>query len=290
MTTSVSEKAFTQRATRLPIEYNYTNADIHYSNNASAIGQISPQDGYEFDYPVNWRGDPSLNKVIGLRRISYKPCSISLTYDITFKYTIDEEKEASLHGITGVFTSQNTFEESITRVKSDIIDACLSSNIDPRIVMIVNYDKIRGNVDISFVTEKTAQHESVNVSFKFEHMSDEQISEWLRLFNQPVTNETITEFKNNYCDRYALNMNFDNVWNRDDFYCHASFSDSPRKVIGLNNDFWMQPSVLYAAVDNSNDFTIYFTTDTVHRILPRNGILLVQISYIFNYLTSTALM
>ena len=33
-------------------------------------------------------------------------------------------------------------------------------------------------------------------------------------------------------------------------------------------------------------FNIYFTTDTVHRILPRNGVMLIQLSYIFNYQTS----
>ena len=81
-------------------------------------------------------------------------------------------------------------------------------------------------------------------------------------------------------------LTFENVWNRDSFYCHASFSDSPKQIIGINKDFWPTPSVFYAPSDNSNDFNVYFTTDTVHRILPRNGVMLIQLSYIFNYTNS----
>ena len=107
-------------------------------------------------------------------------------------------------------------------------------------------------------------------------------SEFLRLFNQPVTKENVDSL---YNDSF-YELEYENVWNRDSFYCHASFSDSPRKIIGINKDFWPTPSVFYEYSDNSNDFNIYFTTDTVHRILPRHGVLLIQISYIYNYQTS----
>ena len=106
--------------------------------------------------------------------------------------------------------------------------------------------------------------------------------EFLKLFNQQITKSSIDALYN--FNKFELE--YDNVWNRDTFYCHASFSDSPRKIIGINKDFWPTPSVFYEYSDNSNDFNIYFTTDTVHRILPRHGVLLIQISYIFNYQTS----
>ena len=59
----LKEKQFTIRASRRPVEYNYTNEDIHKQNS---------YDGYRFEYPVNWAADQSKNKVIGIRRISYK--------------------------------------------------------------------------------------------------------------------------------------------------------------------------------------------------------------------------
>ena len=80
-----------------------------------------------------------------------------------------------------------------------------------------------------------------------------------------------------YHNDYHTELTFTNVWNRDSFYCHASFSDSPKQIIGINKDFWQTPSVFYEHSDNSNDFNIYFTTDTKHRIIPRNGVLLLQV-------------
>ena len=104
----------------------------------------------------------------------------------------------------------------------------------------------------------------------------------MKLFNQEITKENVDNLHNGT----GLELTFYNVWNRDSFYCHASFSDSPKQIIGINRDFWYTPSVFYEHSDNSNDFNVYFTTDTVHRILPRNGVMLLQLSYIFNYATS----
>ena len=107
----------------------------------------------------------------------------------------------------------------------------------------------------------------------------------MKLFNQHITKDNIDML---YTYQYGKHqeLTFENVWNRDSFYCHASFSDSPKQIIGINKDFWPTPSVFYAPSDNSNDFNVYFTTDTVHRILPRNGVMLIQLSYIFNYTNS----
>ena len=75
---TLREQQLTKRATRRPYEYNYTNADIHQTN-------VQPSNGYQFEYPVNWTGDPSTNKVIGLRRISYKPTSVNLAFTFHVK-------------------------------------------------------------------------------------------------------------------------------------------------------------------------------------------------------------
>ena len=72
----LKEKQLTQRATKRPVEYNYTNADIHHQD-------TTPADGYQFEYPVNWTADQSTNKVIGIRRINYKPTSIDIVFSIT---------------------------------------------------------------------------------------------------------------------------------------------------------------------------------------------------------------
>ena len=280
----LKEKQLTDRASRRPIEYNYTNADIHHVD-------TEPHRGYQFEYPVNWTGDQSTQKVIGIRRISYKPTSIDLA--VTFRVECDEgEKVVNL---VLVFTDQNTFEECINRIVVEINEQLESQETNTR--CICKYDKDLGTFRLRFDSGESRHVFSIEFIFgadaeydgsEARYRDPEYIhykAEFLKLFNQQVNKNNIDNLWN--LQREDLEyLTFENVWNRDSFYCHASFSDSPKQIIGINHDFWMQPSVFYDYSDNSNDFNIYFTTDTVHRILPRNGILLIQISYIFNYVNS----
>ena len=195
-----------------------------------------------------------------------------------------------------VFTDQNTFEECINKLVVELNELLIANNSQIR--AISSYKKELGTIELRF--DNDTNYVSFNVDFPFGYDSvydgtqdmynDEQYIhykvEFLKLFNQAVTK---TNVDNLWALRNASNivtLTFDNVWNRDSFYCHASFSDSPKQIIGINHDFWSTPSVFYDYSDNSNDFNVYFTTDTVHRILPRNGVMLIQISYIFNYQNS----
>ena len=285
------ETQLTQRATRRPCEYNYTNADIHSVN-------VQPGEGYQFEYPVNWAGDPSTNKVIGLRRISYKPTSVNIALEIKVTYTYDlegtETEDTATIPVVGIYTAENSFEECWTDMAKQITDQIKTQSLQTKFHFIQSYNKDTGKFKMSF--EKSDERFEFEIDFKYgnDYLYDgtdaaygdvNQIfykCEFLRLFNQPVTKENVDSL---YNDSF-YELEYENVWNRDSFYCHASFSDSPRKIIGINKDFWPTPSVFYEYSDNSNDFNIYFTTDTVHRILPRHGVLLIQISYIYNYQTS----
>ena len=310
---TLREQQLTRRATRRPYEYNYTNADIHQTN-------VQPSDGYQFEYPVNWTGDPSTNKVIGLRRISYKPTSVNLAFEFKVKLTdaipavVDPDSGTETSAavpatyltvpISAVYTSENTFEEAlaemVTTINKAIVDGSVSNirlNVgyykdDGRFVMSFENtgydvsDPTTGNPYYSFELEFTSGLDSMYNPSNADDWRDPEITyykrEFLKLFNQQITKSSIDALYN----FNKIELLYDNVWNRDTFYCHASFSDSPRKIIGINKDFWPTPSVFYEYSDNSNDFNIYFTTDTVKRILPRHGVLLIQISYIFNYETS----
>lgn len=293
----LKESQLTQRATRRPCEYNYTNADIHTTD-------VSPSDGYQFEYPVNWTGDQSTHKVIGLRRINYKAPSINLVFAFDIIYGDDNSEtpaytDGKLHEIIPIsycFTSDNTFEECWMEIMKQINDKLKTDSLTSTITVVQMYNKDTGDVKLTFENSD----EFLDFKLKFEYGSDvnyDMLStdrvaefenhsyykkEFLKLFNQIPTSDAVYDLHRTTFDR----LNYQNVWNRDTFYCHASFSDSPRKIIGINKDFWESPSVFYEYSDNSNDFNVYFTTDTVHRILPRNGTLLIQISYIFNYQTS----
>ena len=277
----LKEKQLTTRASRRPVEYNYTNADIHHID-------TTPQNGYQFQYPLRWTGDQSTQKVIGIRRISYKPTSI----DLAVRFTVSGMNL----DIILVFTDQNTFEECINKLVVELNELLIANNSSIR--AISSYKKDLGTIELRF--DNGANYEAFHVDFPFgndsvyngtqELYDDERYIhykvEFLKLFNQAVTKTNVDSLWALRNAANILSLNFNNVWNRDSFYCHASFSDSPKHIIGINHDFWMQPSVFYDYSDNSNDFNVYFSTDTVHRILPRNGVMLIQLSYIFNYQNS----
>ena len=282
----LKERQLTAKASRRPIEYNYTNADIHHVN-------TEPHRGYQFEYPVNWTGDQSTQKVIGIRRISYKPTSIDLA--VTFRVNNGEAGEVVLTLVL-VFTDQTTFEECINRIVVELNEQLVAAGTETR--CIVQYNKDLGTFKLRF--DNGAYYRSFRIEFNYgldsvydgteAHYNDPEHvhykAEFLKLFNQPITKENVDILWGYREADEMRTLTYNNVWNRDSFYCHASFSDSPKQIIGINHDFWMQPSVFYDYSDNSNDFNVYFTTDTVHRILPRNGVMLIQISYIFNYQTS----
>lgn len=277
----LKEKQLTLRASRRPIEYNYTNADIHHSN-------TTPDQGYQFPYPVKWTSDPSTQKVIGIRRISYKPASLNVIFRLTV-----EDVEAY---VNGMYTEQNTFEECITDITNQINDELAKNDV---YMCLTKYDKDLATFSMEIVAQ---ENPAQAVDFKIEFYAGQDLeydpesftvddnskyyykSEFLQLFNQEITNDTVN-IVHSWSEPQSR-IELKNVWNRDHFYCHASFSDSPKHIIGINKDFWPTPSVFYDYSDNSNVFDIYFTTDTQHRILPRNGVLLIQFSFIFNYTNS----
>ena len=280
----LKEKQLTIRATKRPVEYNYTNADIHHED-------TTPTEGYQFEYPVNWTADQSTNKVIGIRRINYKPTSINLACQLI----IDPDNDKVTVPLVYVFTDQNTFEECINKITVDVNAELLNKNRSERLV--IEYNKDLGTSDIRVENNITPVDFAINFPYgndslydptNPEHKKDLTFThfkrQFLMLFNQTISDDRIDAVHNLY--NKQLQLHTENVWNRDTFYCHASFSDSPKQIIGINHDFWPTPSVFYAPSDNSNDFNVYFTTDTVHRILPRNGVMLIQMSYIYNYTNS----
>ena len=130
---TLKERQLTIRASRRPIEYNYTNADVHHADTTESSG-------YQFEYPVSWTGDQSTQKVIGIRRISYKPASV----DIAFRIDILEKQIPCIF----VFTDQNTFEECIQVIK-DTINAKLEE-VESTARCGTQYDKDLGTFRMFF--------------------------------------------------------------------------------------------------------------------------------------------
>ena len=63
-------------------------------------------------------------------------------------------------------------------------------------------------------------------------------------------------------------------------YFHASFSDSKYHYVCKTNDYWEKPAKLFYDNINGLEFTVYFTTDGVHKIIPNWSNILLELSFI----------
>jgi hypothetical protein len=72
------------------------------------------------------------------------------------------------------------------------------------------------------------------------------------------------------------------VWDRKKCRFHSSFSDAIYGYLGLNNDFYHNPSKLFAFNDISVDFYLSFTTNGREHFIPRHIDFIVELIYIFN--------
>ncbi len=253
----------TNSAPMRPVEVNYVNADVK---------DLDSTDGYQFALPVRWTSHPSMNKAIGLRRLRYTPWWGCIGFTVTV-YADDEETVASTWTTElQQFTSENTLQECLVALQT----AASWTDGETKEVYqcILDYDAQA--VKMNF----THSGDSVKFELTFDENKYQYCGNLLKLFNQQInTDDPITSLTS----RAGTYLLFPGVWNRHDLYFHASFSDSTRQIIGVNSDFWPEPSVFYDGTRTSDDFTIRFTDDTVTSIVPRHGVLLVQFSLIYNH-------
>jgi hypothetical protein len=60
---------------------------------------------------------------------------------------------------------------------------------------------------------------------------------------------------------------FNNVWDRNSLYIHASFVNyTPYQYLGQNGEFYPKPSKIYEFHDSSKDFEIWYTFDGLHPV------------------------
>jgi hypothetical protein len=65
----------------------------------------------------------------------------------------------------------------------------------------------------------------------------------------------------------AWSYMFNNVWDRNTLYIHASFVNyTPYQYLGQNGEFYPKPSKIYEFHDSSKDFEIWYTFDGLHPV------------------------
>ncbi len=306
-----SEKQITRRAPIRPLEANYVNADVK---------DLDSDDGYQLQFPQNWASHGSTNKVIGIRRLLYKPFAGNLrftqlifdsaeTSDELESYinenSLEEDPVTGLYTITKIVNDVTTkyyYDRSINRymIQSAVVDMKITSsntlsetlhslqtnmsftasNVTYTTHFIYDSDTLTCTIKV-----RDASNNTYPFRFIFAESLNQNVDNFLKIFNQKIyEDEPDGSNKNDYIEECVLDtLTFYNVWNREDLYFHSSFSDSTRQIIGVNGDMWPDANVYYGGNLNSDDFTVRFTQDTVTRVVPRHGVLLIQFSLIYNY-------
>jgi hypothetical protein len=106
-------------------------------------------------------------------------------------------------------------------------------------------------------------------------------NEMLRFFNQEINS-------NNYSNilKISYKKSFDyDVWDRKKCQFHSNISDTNFGYLGLNNDFYQNPSKLFSYTETSMDFYLSFTTNGREHWIPRHIDFIVELIYIFMLLT-----
>ena len=101
----------------------------------------------------------------------------------------------------------------------------------------------------------------------------------LKLFNQECTDK-MRKYINTFLDYFE----FDNVWDRGYIEFHSTFSDARKGFLGLNDEFYSKPSLLFKSPYDGPTFYIsFYVNDGKASIIPRYCRFIVQLCFILNY-------
>ena len=285
-------KQLSNKVSAKTIEETFTDNDVEHVIDQNGIQTTDISAGYDknrgftFDYPMRWLNDSSDFKAIGIRRLNVIPTShvIALWANIRYQYTSDSPL-VTLDPCPLPLTilSENTFEEIVYNIVSTL-NQHISQNDqgDKLLSFMYNFDYKTGEFTLSLVCPDALEVLEYSIEgATYGTTAEANLNFFLKFLNQERTTQT-RDILTNYSDTKT----FHNVWDRSSLQFHASFSDNRRSFIGLNKDFYENPSVFYDPPTNSSNFWIRFTTDGVHQILPRYCRFYIGLCFVRNYKNS----
>ena len=301
-------KHLSNRVSAKTIEETYTDLDVEHVKDANGKEttdislNYNPNIGFTFDYPQRWLNEENEFKAIGIRRLKVIPTSHVFVLSISIKYRIDDTTktyETKSIRLPLTITSENTTEEIIHYIINTLNEDLQSvecywydgtddikseSKLGELAAFTYTFDYRTGNLSLKLVESVVDEFEDLTFKIEgdtFEDQTVNNLNYFLKFLNQERTDEN-----RNILTEYSETKTFFKVWDRASLQFHASFSNNKRNFIGLNNDFYDNPSVFYDPPTNTSDFWIKFTTDGRHQILPRYCRFYIGISFVRNYKNS----
>ena len=303
-------KQLSNRVSAKTIEETYTDIDVAHvkDSNGNDTSDISlhylPDTGFTFDYPQRWLNEQTDFKAIGIRRLKVVPTShvFTIKFNIVYRYKDNvEDHEIKDIPYQASVTPENTLEEVI-HYMIDTLNTILGqyhlykhdqktgkdieSNevLSKHMAFTYTFNYRTGDLTLNLVQYAADSFTTLSFNIEGDELSDTRTNNlhfFLKFLNQERSNENAThlldlsEFKH-----------FTDVWDRSTLQFHASFSNARRNFVGLNDDFYENPSVFYDPPTNSSDFWIKFTTDGRHQFLPRYCRFYISLSFVRNYKNS----
>ena len=255
-------------------------------DNGQFIG-INPQKAwfdngkYRFQFPPLWYQSTCNNKAIGLRSVELVPDSVSFAITIQFYKRENTESEYAEIGnqkqIIQQFLPNTSLMEILSTLTLDINnkkseDAALK-NIPFKVGWRYNYKNSEAALFIfpgGTVTDIDKYMMLITVKKQEEYMSQCGFYECFNTTEQ-------------YLSVKRRKFIFNNVWNRESLFVHASFVNGTSfQVLGTSGEFYPKPSKMYRFNGNSPDFYFELSYDGIHPIQHKFARFIVQLAYIYN--------
>lgn len=253
--------------------------------NGKIIG-INPQKAwfdngkYRFQFPPLWYQSTCNNKAIGLRSITLVPDSVRFkTSVIIHKNVSDDPETPQWERIDGFKVSFTEFPDTgilwiISELMNLIKNRIAKTLSDEPIEFAWYYNYRNQELSIAIYEKENMDSNKYGMQFVVDlDYEEESACGLLELLN------TTSQYLN------TINSEFDfqNVWNRESLFVHASFVNGTSfQVLGKNGEFYTKPSKMYRFNGNSPDFYFELSYDGIHPIPHKFARFIVQLAYIYN--------
>ena len=251
--------------------------EVYFENDFS-LKNYQDTSGFLLTYPNKFSQNPSQDKSIGIRRINVNPGCHFLYLAVEF-YDGQNRITTPLH--RGEYQNNNTMQEILVDLTNNLQVKDQQNN---EYTLNTEYKPDEGKLNIYAVKYPANQAQGQQIQFRFVCFGYDRYLRLWGILNQLSEVPFNGYLQDNNYDEDSLifvdSYNFTNVWNRTPLYFHASFSDSKYHYVCKTNDYWEKPAKLFYDNINGLEFTVYFTTDGVHKIIPNWSNILLELSFI----------
>lgn len=252
--------------------------------NGKIIG-INPQKAwfdngkYRFQFPSLWYQSTCNNKAIGLRSITLVPDAVRFRTSVIIHKNVSDDPETPQWQRIDAFRVNFTEfpDTNLVWIISDLmltIKNRVEKDLKDEPIDFSWYYNYR-NQDLSLaVFEKETMEDKYGMQFQVDsEFEEESACGMVELLNTTYS----------YLSTIKSEFNFENVWNRESLFVHASFVNGTSfQVLGKNGEFYTKPSKMYRFNGNSPDFYFELSYDGIHPIPHKFARFVVQLAYIYN--------